>query len=68
MVLGTTGESATIDYAEREILLRYVIEQVAGRIPVIAGTGSNSTEDTIRLTKAAADAECRCLLDSDTIL
>jgi len=50
---GTTGESATLSYEEHERVIELAIEQVNGRIPVIAGTGSNSTAETIMLTKHA---------------
>ncbi|SPF33239.1 4-hydroxy-tetrahydrodipicolinate synthase [Syntrophobacter sp. SbD1] len=57
---GTTGESPTLTHKEHERVVEVVIEQTAGRIPVIAGTGSNSTDEAISLTrhakKAGADA------------
>lgn len=57
---GTTGESPTLTHKEHERVVEVAIEQTAGRIPVIAGTGSNSTEEAISLTqhakKAGADA------------
>ncbi len=57
---GTTGESATLSYEEHERVVELTVELVNGRIPVIAGTGSNSTAETIMLTKhskkAGADA------------
>jgi 4-hydroxy-tetrahydrodipicolinate synthase len=57
---GTTGESPTLSYKEHEHVIEVVIEQSAGRVPVIAGTGSNSTQEAILLTahakKAGADA------------
>jgi 4-hydroxy-tetrahydrodipicolinate synthase len=53
---GTTGESATLSFAEHERVIEITIEQVSKRVPVIAGTGSNSTEEAIMLTKAAAKA------------
>jgi 4-hydroxy-tetrahydrodipicolinate synthase len=53
VVIGTTGESPTIHETERKFLLELVISQVAGRLPVIAGTGSNSTDATIHYTKEA---------------
>lgn len=57
---GTTGESATLSYAEHDKVIELTIEYAKGRIPVIAGTGSNSTEEAIALTKhaklAGADA------------
>ena len=44
VVNGTTGESATLDDKEKMAVIRYAVRQVDGRIPVIAGTGSNCTE------------------------
>jgi 4-hydroxy-tetrahydrodipicolinate synthase len=51
---GTTGESATLSWAEHERVIEIVIEATEKRIPVIAGTGSNSTEEAVMLTKQAA--------------
>ncbi len=51
---GTTGESATLSWAEHERVIEVVIEAAEKRIPVIAGTGSNSTEEAVMLTKQAA--------------
>src|SRR5437868_12104195 len=51
--VGTTGESPTLDHEEHERVIAAVVERAAGRIPVIAGTGSNSTSEAIRLTKFA---------------
>ena len=60
---GTTGESATLDHAEHCELIRFVVEQVNGRIPVIAGTGANATHEAIELTKCAKNAGAdACLL------
>ncbi len=60
---GTTGESATLDHAEHSEVIRFVVERVKGRIPVIAGTGANSTHEAIELTKCAKDAGAdACLL------
>ena len=53
VVLGTTGESPVLTEKERTEILRFVIDRVDGRIPVIAGTGTNSTEQTIYLTEQA---------------
>ena len=57
---GTTGESATLSFKEHERVIEVAVEQVKKRVPVIAGTGSNSTEEAIMLTrhaeKAGADA------------
>lgn len=52
---GTTGESATLDYEEHERVIRVCIEQVNKRIPVIAGTGSNSTTEAIELSQHAKE-------------
>jgi 4-hydroxy-tetrahydrodipicolinate synthase len=53
---GTTGESATLSFEEHQRLVEITVEQVRKRIPVIAGTGSNSTSEAIMLTKHAAKA------------
>ena len=53
---GTTGESPTLDHDEHERVIATVIEKAAGRLKVMAGTGSNSTKEAIRLTKAAKKA------------
>jgi len=53
---GTTGESATLTHEEHKRLIRLTVEAVAGRVPVLAGTGSNSTAETIDLTRAAKEA------------
>ncbi|HYQ97676.1 MAG TPA: dihydrodipicolinate synthase family protein, partial [Candidatus Nitrosocosmicus sp.] len=50
---GTTGESATLSHEEHEDVIKAVIKAVKKRLPVIAGTGSNSTEEAVRLTRAA---------------
>jgi len=53
---GTTGESATLSFKEHERVVEIAVEQVNKRVPVVAGTGSNNTEEAIRLTKHAKDA------------
>lgn len=53
---GTTGESATLSYEEHDRVIELTIQKVAGRIPVIAGTGANSTDEAIALTKHARKA------------
>ncbi len=53
---GTTGESATLTYEEHNRVIELAIETAGGKIPVIAGTGSNSTSETIMLTKHAEEA------------
>jgi 4-hydroxy-tetrahydrodipicolinate synthase len=63
VAVGTTGESATLDVDEHIQVIRKVVDQVAGRIPVIAGTGANSTREAIELTEAAREAGANaCLL------
>ena len=52
---GTTGESSTLDYVEHDRVIKIVIEQVNKRVPVIAGTGSNSTREAIEITQHAKD-------------
>jgi 4-hydroxy-tetrahydrodipicolinate synthase len=53
---GSTGESSTLSHAEHAEVVRLVVKLVRGRIPVIAGTGSNSTSEAIALTRAAQEA------------
>jgi 4-hydroxy-tetrahydrodipicolinate synthase len=52
---GSTGESATLTFEEHEKVVQVTVDKVRGRIPVIAGTGSNNTAEAVRLTKAAKD-------------
>lgn len=54
--VGTTGESPTLTHDEHELVIKIVCEQAAGRIKVMAGTGSNSTSEAIRLTAFAKEA------------
>lgn len=53
---GTTGESATLTHAEHQRVIEFTVEAVSGRVPVIAGTGSNSTDEAISLTQYAKKA------------
>ena len=53
VALGTTGEAATLMQDEREEVIRFVVERVSNRIPVIVGTGSNNTEDAIQKSRFA---------------
>lgn len=63
VAVGTTGESATLDVNEHMEVIRRVIAQAKGRVPVIAGTGANSTREAIELTRAAAEAKAdACLI------
>ncbi len=63
VAVGTTGESATLDEQQHCEVIRQVVDQVAGRVPVIAGTGANSTTEAIALTRCAMKAGVdACLL------
>ena len=63
VAVGTTGESATLDEEEHCFVIRRSVDIVKGRIPVIAGTGSNSTREAIELTQCAKEAGAdACLL------
>lgn len=55
VIVGTTGESPTVDVEEHCELIRVAVEHAAGRIPVIAGTGANSTSEAIELTRFAKE-------------
>ncbi|MCQ2449270.1 MAG: 4-hydroxy-tetrahydrodipicolinate synthase [Clostridia bacterium] len=62
VVAGTTGEGSTLTDAEHKEVIRYCVERVAGRVPVIAGTGSNDTAYAIELTRYA------CEVGADAVL
>jgi 4-hydroxy-tetrahydrodipicolinate synthase len=63
VAVGTTGESATLDEAEHCDVITQVVEYAAGRIPIIAGTGANSTSEAVSLTRCAKEAgAAACLL------
>ncbi len=62
VVMGTTGENATIEYADQKEIIRYTVERVAKRVPVIAGTGTNNTSHVLHNTKNA------CEVGADAIL
>lgn len=62
VVMGTTGENATIEPEDQKKVIRYTVEKVAGRIPVIAGTGTNNTEHVLANTRNA------CEVGADAIL
>lgn len=62
VICGTTGESATVSAAETAELLQIAVQRIGGRIPVIAGTGSNSTAEAVERTRAA------CELGVDAVL
>lgn len=59
---GTTGESATLSYEEHERVIDLVLEAVNGRVPVIAGTGSNNTKEAVQLTRYAKKAGANAAL------
>lgn len=59
---GTTGESATLNYEEHDLVVKACIEQVGGRVPVIAGTGSNSTAEAIEISRHAKEMGADALL------
>ena len=60
---GTTGESPTLSHRENDKVIKFVVQAAAGRVPVIAGTGSNSTSEATRMTQHAKDAGAdACLL------
>lgn len=62
VVMGTTGENATIEPEDQKKVIAYTVEKVAGRVPVIAGTGTNNTEHVLRNTRNA------CQVGADAVL
>lgn len=63
VAVGTTGESATLDMSEHLAVIAKVVDQVDGRVPVIAGTGANSVAEALELTQGAKEARAdACLL------
>lgn len=60
--VGTTGESPTLDWDEHMEVIRFVIAEAKGRVPVIAGTGSNSTAEALTLTKLSDEAGADAML------
>src|SRR5690625_7528494 len=60
---GSTCEASTLSVPEHFDIIRFIVDRVAGRVPVVAGTGANSTREAIVLTRAAAEAGAdACLL------
>ncbi len=59
---GTTGESATLDFAEHKRVIELTVQKVAGRVPVIAGTGANNTIEAIELTESARESGADAVL------
>lgn len=62
VVMGTTGENATIEPEDQKKVIAYTVEKVAGRVPVIAGTGTNNTEHVLHNTRNA------CQVGADAVL
>ena len=62
VVAGTTGEGSTLSDAEHKEVIRYCVQRVAGRVPVIAGTGSNDIAYAISLTKFACEVGADAML------
>lgn len=62
VICGTTGEGSTLSDAEHREVLQYSVERIAGRVPMIAGTGSNDTAYAVELTKFACEIGCDAML------
>jgi 4-hydroxy-tetrahydrodipicolinate synthase len=62
VVMGTTGENATIEYEDQDKVIRFTVEKVAKRVPVIAGTGTNNTDHVLHNTRNA------CAAGADAVL
>ena len=62
VIVGTTGESPTVDFDEHCLLIRSAVESAAGRVPVIAGTGANATAEAVELTRFAKQVGATCCL------
>lgn len=61
VVCATTGESPTLSYEEHEQIVRCCVEYAAGRVPIIAGTGSNDTKNALKLSTTRKEpAQTRC--------
>ena len=65
---GSTGESATLTFEEHEKVIEVTIDTVNGRVPVLAGTGSNSTAEAVKLTKVAKDLGADGVLIMQSVL
>lgn len=62
LINGTTGESATLSEKEKQELISFTIHEVGGRVPIIAGTGSNSTQKALHLSQFASDVGADAVL------
>ena len=65
---GTTGESPSLSEEEHDRVIELTVDTVNGRVPIIAGTGSNSTARTLRATEHAKACRCRCCAHCDAVL
>ncbi len=62
VIAGTTGEGSTLTYDEHQEVIRYAVQRAAGRVPIIAGSGSNDTNRAITLSRFSCDAGADALL------
>ncbi len=68
VVVGTSGESATLSVEEHVLMVKTAVEHAAGRIPVIAGSGGNSTTEAIELTEHGEESRRGCVAASRAVL
>jgi 4-hydroxy-tetrahydrodipicolinate synthase len=68
VIVGTSGESPTVNVEEHCALIKITVDHIARRIPVIAGTGGNSTLEAIELTEYAKRRWSRCIITGSTLL
>ena len=68
VVNGTTGESATLSFIEKQELIKFTVNAVNRRVPVVAGTGGNNTKDVISLSKYAESCRSRWSFNCNSIL
>lgn len=68
VVNGTTGESSTLSLSEKKEVIKFTVDITESRIPVIAGTGGNNTNDVISLSKYAESCRCRWTFNCNSIL
>ena len=62
VIVGTTGESPTVDWDEHRLLIKTAVDHAAGRIPIVAGTGANATSEAVELSAFAKEAGADCTL------
>ena len=68
VAVGTTGESATLSPQERNDVIRFTVDRVNGRVPVIAGTGTNNTAHAISYTESACGIGADAVLIGETLM